>query len=98
MEGILRFAQPGIIATLGAVIAVLVISHYVGKMMKSNEETAEAVKYVMPVRNAIVVLLALVFAWQLVVALSINDVNRSVIDRSGIDQNRYSLTATPFGQ
>jgi phosphoglycerol transferase MdoB-like AlkP superfamily enzyme len=97
MEGILRFAQPAIIMTVGAVILVLIVGYFVTKAVQTanGKEAAKKVKIGTAV---IVALLVLAFLWQLIVALSINDVNRSVIDRSGINQNRYQVTSTPYGK
>jgi hypothetical protein len=74
---------------------VWIISHYVIKALKSSEETVPAAKTTKSIRNTIVVLLALAFVWQLVVAISVNNVNRSVIDRSDLNTHRYDVTLTP---
>lgn len=96
MEDLLRFLQPGIISFLGAAIVVLVLTFVIsGSMKKStDEEVLKAAKWVRRIGLAIVVVLAAIFIWQALVAISINNVDRSIIDRGGIDFDRYSAPPT----
>ncbi|KKR01037.1 MAG: hypothetical protein UT26_C0036G0016 [Microgenomates group bacterium GW2011_GWC1_39_12] len=94
-EDILRFAQPALIWILGATLFVFVATQVIISVMKRSNVESKTIGYVKWVRNILLLLLIIAFVWQLGVALSINAVDRSVIDRDGIDFSRYP-TATPF--
>jgi len=96
MEDLIRFLQPGIISFLGAAIVILALTLVISRFMKksTDEDIRKAAKLVKWIGIGIVIVLTAIFVWQVLVALSINNVDRGIIDRSGIDFNRYGPSPT----
>lgn len=92
MIDFLRFAQPTMVWTAGTLIAVILGYLIIISLMKraDNEDTKSVIPWVKWITRVVIILLVVALIWQLIVAASVNEIPRSVIDRTGINFDRFS--------
>ncbi len=81
-----RLIQPGAMAALGGIVFVFIVAWAVLRIPEINDDTKKGIKQV---RILLVLLLVVVFLWQVIAAAMVNATPRSTIDRSDVnDQNK----------
>lgn len=95
MEDFLRWMQPGVLAALGGLVVVFVGAWILKSAMAESvdPEIQDAAAKVNKWRNIVVVVLGVIFAWQIFAAASVNNVPRATIDRSDVNRqtsDRYA--------